>query len=372
MPDVRIELSPDQKAVMQGLLAFAESKSKKYITLGGYAGSGKSTILGILGKALSEMRIAYCCYTGKAASVLASKLGGFKYCGTIHSLIYRPYTDELGRILGFAQREDVDLAEDYDLIVIDEASMVSEEIFEHLLEYGVPIIAVGDHGQLPPVKSRFNLMQNPMLRLEKIHRQAENSPIIKLSMMARTQGAVPFGEFGDGVRKVQGMKHLDEIELDDVLLLCGTNRLRQQINRQAVEGRTKPEIGDKVICLKNNAKKGIYNGMGGFVQDVSESSKWHWKMEVLLDSGDTFTGNVLKKQFGEPKTLHDWRGPKSEKPEDLFDWAYAITVHKSQGSQAQKVVLLEETLGFLTPEDWKRWLYTGITRSQKELLIIKP
>lgn len=369
-----VELSPDQKKVRDAILDFVgDSNSiKKFITIGGYAGTGKTTVIGEVMRELDTKRVAFCAYTGKAASVLASKLDNFSYCGTIHSLIYRPLTDEKGRIIGW-DSQNRELYEEFDLIVIDEASMVNEEIFKDLLEYGLPIICVGDHGQLPPVKSKFNLMEKPMFKLEKVHRQAEANPIIKLSMMARLEGAIPFGEFGEGVKKVRGLEHLNGVELNETLLLCGTNKLRQKLNAQARTGVSElVQVGEKVICLKNNRKKGIYNGMVGFVEEVANAGVDQLALTVNMGDGLTVSTKALKVQFGNPKTLHDWRGRFGEKPEDLFDYAYAMSVWKAQGSEADSVVFIEEALPFLSNDDYRRFMYTAITRSKKELMIIKP
>lgn len=367
-----VQLSEDQERVLASMVEFIrEPGARRYITVGGYAGTGKTTILGKLTHLVNSNRIAFCAYTGKAASVLSKKLPHRKYCGTIHGLMYYPILDEKGKVVDWGKR-DADLASEYDLIVIDEASMVSEQIFKDLLEYEIPIIAVGDHGQLPPVKSSFNLMQHPMYRLEKVHRQAEGDPIIKLSIMARTIGGIPIGEYGEKVRKVKGMEHLNGIELDDVLCLAGTNAMRQKINSMVLDGREKPQEGDKVICLKNNAKKGIYNGMVGFVRDISKDGAHWYRLRVEFEDGFMYEGRVLRYQFGEVKTAYEWRGSKGEMPGDLFDWAWCLTVHKAQGSEANSVVLIEEHQPWLTPDEWKRWIYTAVTRAKEELLIIKP
>ena len=193
-------------------------------TCGGFAGVGKSSLLRRLLKVppgpFNISPVAYCCYTGRASSVLSSPgssrphvsrrqvercgagkalTGRFKnlfysasspeadmpYCGTIHRLLYRPVihdkTEELKR--GWVKRDELDRK--YKLIIVDEASMVSDDLLRDLQFHGAPILAVGDHGQLPPVMASGDLMQKPMLRLEKIHRQAEGSPIIRLAHWVR-------------------------------------------------------------------------------------------------------------------------------------------------------------------------------------------
>ncbi|MDV7400396.1 hypothetical protein RZS08_53770, partial [Arthrospira platensis SPKY1] len=115
---------------------------------------------------------------------------------------------------------------------------VDKDIWEDLLSYKIPILAVGDHGQLPPIRGDFNLMAKPDVVLEKIHRQAENNPIIQLSIMARTEGIIPVGSYSDKVRKFAKkdeetpsiIDELFEMNGDDSLILCGFNYTRSKIN----------------------------------------------------------------------------------------------------------------------------------------------
>ena len=131
-------------------------------------------------------RIAFCAYTGKAASVLRSKLPGGNEVSTIHRLLYTPAVTVLcaasdqmlpregGRCPAHrhgehpcATRQQVsfspkmDPLDGLDLVVADEASMIPGRLWEDLTRHGVPVLAVGDHGQLPPVQSSFNLMARP-------------------------------------------------------------------------------------------------------------------------------------------------------------------------------------------------------------------
>src|SRR5262249_11808404 len=142
-------------------------------TLGGYAGTGKSTLVRVLKDELSSF--AVCAYTGKAANVLRKKGLPAK---TIHSLIYRPrvreWEDENGK-LQIETLWDRKPARDVecDGFIVDEASMVDEGIYNTLRSYKKPIIFVGDHGQLEPVNGNgFNLMGSPDITLRQVHRNA--------------------------------------------------------------------------------------------------------------------------------------------------------------------------------------------------------
>src|SRR6185369_235022 len=178
-------LSQDQAAALRQIGAWYRAKPSLNLTLGGYAGTGKTTLIAYLRQALADFEadatVGFCAYTGKATRVLQEKLRERKAMrqgdsvSTIHSLIY---TTEEGS--GGAPKWIRKDALERSLIVVDEASMVDEQIWNDLLSFGVPILAVGDHGQLPPVGSAFNLMANPAVRLERIFRQEADSAIIEV------------------------------------------------------------------------------------------------------------------------------------------------------------------------------------------------
>ncbi len=217
----RSDLSEDQRRVYESMLDWVRTPSSSLLTIGGYAGVGKSSLLGVFASEMTHLRIAYVCFTGRASSILGRKLtaGGiattnlactdderklsgywshlfyspssseFKkpFCGTIHRLLYRPYIDSVTEeLMGWERRTELD--RNYDLIVVDEASMIDARVVADIQAHGVRILAVGDHGQLPPVMSEGSLVERPMLCLEKIHRQAEGNPIIQLSRVLREEG----------------------------------------------------------------------------------------------------------------------------------------------------------------------------------------
>jgi exodeoxyribonuclease-5 len=377
-----VELTEEQRKAHDAIVDyFKASRGKEepgFISMGGYAGTGKTTTTGaVMGTLRAEhddkFRVALCAYTGKAASVLASKVEGMgprDYCGTIHSLIYQPLVQE-NIVTGWKRRDSIPA----DVLIVDEASMVSEEIAGDLRRLKIPIVYVGDHGQLPPVNGNFSLMKDPVLKLEKIHRQAESSPIIQLSIRARKEGRLPFGGFGDGVSKIPYIKLVDTVLQNykpDRLYLCGYNATRTFLNK-VVRGAmnitaTKPIKGDRVICLRNNRNLGIYNGMTGTMGDLEPADKDTYKATIKLDDRDTnFAGRISRYQFGQKATPQNW---STQKLGDLFDWAYAMTVHKAQGSEANHVVFVEERLPEVDDHFHARFLYTAVTRAKETLLII--
>jgi exodeoxyribonuclease-5 len=385
-------LSVDQANALRQIGAWYRSKSSSYLTLGGYAGTGKTTLIAYLRKALREHEadasVAFCAYTGKAARVLQERLREQRVMkrgdsvSTIHSLIYTT-EDNPGGPPKWIRKEKLER----DLIIVDEASMVDKVIWEDLLSFDVPILAVGDHGQLPPIGSSFNLMGEPQIRLDRIFRQAEGSPIIDVATMARTSGSIPVGEFGPGVRKLDRtlpetgvmVQELLESWRPDLLILCGYNKTRVQLNT-AIRGMRDaesavPQSGDQVVCLRNNRTKHIFNGMIGRIVRVTqvlgeEGTEWY-EAEIELEGEDyTYSGYILKQQFGAMETIKDVPLAPDGERGDLWDFGYALTVHKAQGSQSERVLVFEERFPRSDDEDWRRWLYTAVTRAVTELTVI--
>lgn len=360
----------------------------KYLTFGGYAGTGKTTLLGYLGLRIhrenKKIRIAYCSFTGKASRVLDRKLRDVKaltrvdYIGTIHRLIYRAIVDDNDNIIGWEKKFRNEF--EYDLIIVDEASMVTKEIWSDLLSFDVPILAVGDHGQLPPIEDNFNLMENPSLRLEEIFRQERDNPIILISEMVRKYGGIPKSFFSDTVRKLSKDDNDTQDFITDIfssfdnqtMVLVGYNNTRINLNkgiRQHLEFDTEtPDSGDRVICLKNNSNVGIYNGMMGTIISIYPSDiEDSFEAVISLDGEEEyFSGLISEKQFN--NSFVD--GKSVINGVNLFDFGYALTVHKAQGSQAKRVVVFEERFPHMSDEIWRRWLYTAVTRAEEELYII--
>jgi exodeoxyribonuclease V len=389
----RFHLSPDQAEVISALSDWLKNPNGQSITVGGYAGTGKTTLISVLRALIKEQHpkfhVAFACYTGKASQVLKQKLVAQKailkddFCGTIHSLMYTAVTDDDGKILRWKRNPDLP----YDLIVIDEASMVTSDIWKDLSAYNLPMIAVGDHGQLPPIESAFNLMDDPQLRLETIHRQAEGNPIIELATMARQNGEIPFKKFSDSVRKVD-RRNEDSMELfeqwltsypKESLVLCARNKTRTALNKhiRKVRGYESeiPQVGETLICLKNNYESAggpIYNGMLGTLTRLEEKYIHWFDVDVQFhDEHRLFTGEISQHQFGQEKVIQSVKGLHYSRIGDLFDFGYALTVHKAQGSQAKTVVVFEEYAPYMSDEEWRRWLYTAVTRASERLLILR-
>ena len=164
---------------------------------------------------------------------------------------------------------------------------------------------------------------------------------------------------------------------DNYMILCGYNSTRVKINSTVraslgFESPT-PTIGDRVICLRNNWEKEIFNGMLGTIKEIKKLDGIKYETEIAMESfeeGAMYKGCISTEQFFSSRTLNNINGIIRTKDVDLFDFGYALTVHKSQGGQAKKVVLFEERFKRHDNDTWKRWLYTGVTRAEEELLIV--
>lgn len=416
-----LDLSADQTKALETLIDWWKDPNRKQlITLGGYAGCGKTTIVTIFRNMLAEetpdLHVAFCAFTGKAASVMSNKLKKNvsndiikdDKIGTIHSLIYEPVFDG-ENIVDWRRVYSLNSVQ---LIIIDEASMVSRKMYEDLKSFNLPMIAVGDHGQLPPIDSTgFNLMDDPQIKLETLHRFAENDGLIKVSMMARVDGYVKFGEYNNQVFRVTPKDPLVKEfikqrcgKFDDSVLLCGFNKTRIDMNRKIRKSLGAIDddltIGDKVVCLKNNPRAmgcGIYNGMiGEVIKKVTYPNAYDVSVR-FNESKYPYKGAISKSSFCNEKPdcsefmiYRDLRMLRKVKGMgdyfqigdvvkdinqkiylDNFDYGYAITVHKSQGSEWGNVVVLEEKSKYWASGDmWCRWYYTAVTRARDKLLLV--
>ncbi len=389
---MKLKVTEHQKKVLRKVWRWYIKQNKPFLTFGGYAGTGKTTMIAFLRKELDnkfpELKVAFCSYTGKATRVLEETLKKHfalyeqDITGTIHSLIYEPVKDKNNRIKYWEKSKDLEA----DLIILDEASMVDAKIWADLRSYKIPILAVGDHGQLPPIEGSFNLMEKPDLKLEKIHRQAKGNKIIQLSEKVRNGEDVAFADYGD-VKKLDKTNYETQEYVEEMLrnfnkkllVLVGFNWARVELNKNIRKLNNfyseEPQITDRIICLKNNYSKGVFNGMLGEVRSIkpvaNEKGEELWyQMEAKMDDGNIYKGRVLKEQFGSKTTLRKAEGITFDEMGDLFDFGYAITVHKAQGSQAPKVLLFEQRFKNMEDEEWHRWLYTAVTRAEKELVIV--
>ena len=185
--------SSQQDAALKSVSDWLRKRDKPIFRLFGYAGTGKTTLARHLAEGV-DGDVAFGAYTGKAALVLRSK--GCADASTIHSMIYRSRESDEGGPQFVLNRQSA--AAKADLIVIDECSMVDEELGRDLLSFGQPVLVLGDPAQLPPVKGGgFFTEAEPDVMLTEVHRQARDNPIIQMSLTVREGGRLDVGNYGD-------------------------------------------------------------------------------------------------------------------------------------------------------------------------------
>lgn len=417
---MEVTLTADQERAKNLIAEWYVNTDDQVFVLSGYAGTGKTFLIDYIVKEVLRLKIGveavFVSPTGKAAANLV-KTGTL--AGTVHSLIYIRDeedfdVDENGEIvereeLAFIKREKID--EKIRLIIIDEASMINETVLHDLLSYGVKCLFCGDGAQLPPVNGTCPLLENPHYTMKEIVRQAADNPIIQVATLARKGEPIPYGNYGDKVCVIR--RHsLSKAERKRLFLkadqiICGRNLTRNSINDEVRRYKGIPEEallpieGEKVICTLNDWEKPLdkgkkfhlVNGIIGTARDVKESFDDLATMEFqadFLDYGvrvpfDTgiFTHGKYRHSYGhravslvDGTVVHEnnyeiLRRVKavSEEPICRFEFAYAVTCHKAQGSEFDFVIVFDE--GWAFGEERARWLYTAITRAKEKLLLIR-
>jgi exodeoxyribonuclease-5 len=375
-----MQFAPQQDEALKAVSQWLKGGRSQLFRLFGYAGTGKTTLARHFAENV-DGEVVFAAFTGKAAQVLRSK--GATNAKTIHSLIYRPRGEEevedeetgktsIAPMFAINRQSPVAKAA---LIIVDECSMVDEALGKDLMSFGTPILVLGDPGQLPPVSGGgYFTNHEPDFLLTDIHRQARDNPIIQLAMQVREGKEIMHGDYGTAqvISKGQVTQPL-VLEADQVLV--GTNRTRRRYNQRLRElkGFTSeyPQSGDKLVCLRNDPAKGLLNGS---LWQVMSSSKETVKPGINLmirpEDDDMDRGaakiKLLKAAFEDVEGEIPW---STRKRYDEFDYGYALTVHKAQGSQWNSVVLFDESWAFRDTRE--RWLYTAITRAAERLTIVR-
>jgi exodeoxyribonuclease-5 len=373
----------------------AQNKSQVF-KLFGYAGTGSDVIFGA--------------YTGKAASVMRSK--GCVGAETIHSLIYL-VQEKSKRLLLELEQDLIDKVEfkneledkdaiaraeadikrlhtliedertklsspsftlnpdspiaDATLVILDECSMIDTEMGQDLLSFGTPILVLGDPEQLPPIYGAGFFNDKPDILLTEVHRQAENDPIIELATQTRSQEHLRPGKYGKSEVIAAGAQ-LGEAVLEYDQILVGRNVTRTAVNARIRKllGFTEwhPVHGEKLICLRNDKDMGLLNGTMWTVDDIGDIGQNRINLTLVGENNHMVTVEMHAAPFkGEKVPYYE------KKDAQEFDFGYAITVHKSQGSQWESVLVVDESFCF--GENRFKWLYTGITRAASKVAVLK-
>lgn len=401
--------SPQQDSALLRVRDWYENErdTQQVYRLFGVAGTGKTTLARHFAENIDGL-VKFATFTGKAAHVMASK--GCVGASTIHRLIYQPKMsskvrlrelermlashkaapepdhDTIARIVEELKKEQenagrmsfsLNLESELrhaKLLILDECSMIDNSVGHDLKSFGVPILVLGDPEQLPPIYGQgYFTEKTPDVMLTEIHRQALDNPIIEMSRRVREGLPLNVGSYGNS-RVVTTRLGNEDILAHDIIL-TGLRKTKKACDdkSRALLGRSSPlpMVGDKLMCVKNNHDLGILNGqiwetcydaipMGAGAVSIHIKDP-DSEIEMALSVSE-------KLLLGQP--LQRW-----EHEDDIqeFEYAYAITVHKSQGSQWDRVLLFDQKDKFpnWTARDQRRWLYTGITRAAESVTVMR-
>ena len=362
---------------------------KPFTVIAGYAGTGKSTLVSYIVDALNipEDKVVFATLTGKAALVLRNK--GCLNSMTLHRLLYIPKKLPDSDEVEFVPRDF--LENNPRLIVVDEASMVSKEIFDLLLSHKVYIIFLGDTFQLPAISESANILDNPHIVLTEITRQALDSPIIRLSMDIRDGKQLIYGGQKEA-RIIPRNKVSKGLLLGADIVLCGKNITRRYLNTEIRKlkwedkYKDSPVEGDRLICLRNywgitdiRGETPLLNGMIGTVSEINTTKTKLLNPRLAAtftnEMGDVFNQNGFCIDYkllttGETTVNKDnyMDFYRQEKPLE-FDYGFAVTTWKAQGSEWDKVLIFEEGFPY-DKETHQKFLYTSVTRSSQRVVLV--
>ncbi len=359
--------SPQQEAALKAVSEWVKRGDRQVFRLFGYAGTGKTTLARQLAADI-DGEVCFAAFTGKAALVLRGK--GCDNARTIHSTIYRLRESDAEEPTFVLNQESP--AASAALIIIDECSMVDEELGRDLLSFGKPVLVLGDPAQLPPVKGGgFFTEAEPDVMLTEVHRQAADNPIIRLSMLVREGARLEEGRYGETCVMRRSDIDADLVRAADQVLV-GMNRTRRGFNARlrALAGHQDPypQADEKLVCLKNDKKKGLLNGGIWIVKSAAALRAGKLRYGVVPDDDPKRKPvriAVRPEYFTEGE---EGVPPAFRRNSDAFDFGYVLTVHKAQGSQWDHVMLFDESGAFR--EHKNRWLYTGITRAAQRLTLV--
>lgn len=417
-----MDWSSQQTKALSEVSQWLRTRDHQVFYLAGYAGTGKTTLAQYMAAEVNGL-VLFAAFTGKAASVLRRK--GCPEARTLHSILYdvsdadktrlRELETKLRQLVEAKpegpeeamRREDQMAAledlireerkhatgprfrlnpestlKEADLLVLDECSMINEPIGRDILSFGKPVLVLGDPAQLPPVKGAGYFTNDlPDILLTEIHRQAQDNAIVRAATAVREHRRIPYGDWDD-------IRHLPHDSVDTkamyvsqvkegAQILVGYNKSRRTINRivRKALGYTAPypEEGETLVVLRNDSQMGILNGVVcRAASDARDDEAGGEDVMIRLDyEGTIIPESPMDKtpfdMYTNPSLAEQWH-PGMNRYAIAADWGYALTVHKSQGSEWDQVLLVDD--GFGRGDLRWRWLYTAITRASSRLTII--
>jgi len=394
-----IILNQGQQYVCDQIVDWYKNSSGTLVNIIGAAGTGKSVVLNAILERLNlrDDQVLCMAYTGQAAIVMRTK--GMPSACTCHSGLFVAHKEvvfDQDGIPVIDKKFNVPLTRwtfypkdlnllGIKLIIIDEAWTVPKSFRKYIDATGIKVIAAGDSAQLPPVKDDpAYLVDGPIFQLTELMRQSANSPLIYLANRAKAGLPIDYGVYGNSVIVISKEELNNEIIRNSSIVLCGRNSTRETINARVREEilhqfRDFPMVGERLICRKNNWDKTIdgislCNGLTGTVlspPDIGVFDGETFKLDFLPDllnvpfvSLDVNYKYINAKSVSDREVIKKSRWTRGE----LFEYAYASTVHLSQGSEYVNGIYIEEPIGGGIQNNLN---YTAITRFKHQMIYVK-
>ena len=380
--------------------------------ISGYAGTGKTTLISVINDGWKDCIVVT--PTGKASLRVKEATGARAM--TIHRWMYSVVEDEDTGDISFRKKE-IDLVEypGPGFLIVDEASMLSFDVFKDLYEFckrlQINLILIGDGFQLPPVeadvkKQAFSVFNDDFpahfkVQLTEIHRQAQNSPIIRASMAVRNGRWVE-----ESLSEVETVKPDDltneghEVWSNEGVVICHKNATRNALNR-SIRAKEHLElgplqVGEPLLVTKNNYFYDIYNGevlnilepvktlKHQVVRDRANNASTYvdfqttevvtpsGRKEILLGDKDVLGTLGEVSSYSVYRNAKDIIWEKDLKGQISFvnaNLGYCLTNHKAQGSEWNDVLFVLESSVRLNSSEGRRFVYTGLTRAKKRVRI---
>lgn len=336
--------------------------NKRLFIISGYAGCGKTTFAKTIPSILKISDYAFLTPTGIAATVLSSD------ARTVHSYLYNTSVHPVTQELIFQKKSKFDF--DEELLIVDEISMVGDEILNDLRELEIPIVGLGDPQQLPPVNGKNSILENSDIFLTKVWRN--DNGILELATDIRAHK--PIKKQYENVEFRRSIFFDFKLIGEDSVVICRYNKTRRKLNeeirKRIYEFSNVLHVGERIMILQNDRETGLSNGSIVEIIAINYLVDDIVKLNIKTSDGQLLwimAGLYVIKNLERPKSADNFRSPLGRKIRIFdIDYAYAITCHKSQGSEFDRVFVIREGQNY---DDWDKWFYTAVTRAKKKLYI---
>lgn len=389
------ELNYQQAQTVKLAKKWYKNLPKQTFEISGPPGTGKSTIVSVLVDELQLQahEVLFVAFIGKAAQSLAMKGNNAK---TIHSAIYNVEQSPVllpdgtpkmvgGKVVNRRQfKKKETLGKDVKLIILDEAGTVDTNLGMDLLSFGVPVIALGDIDQLPPVFGSCPFLKKPDVILTEFMRQAEDSEIIWMFQQVKEGKRIPYGRYNNSL-VIRPEDVTDEMLKKVSMVIAGRNKTRDNVIKYFRENIMKIDkdaplmLGEKIVCRKNNWNERIdvdgldinlINGLVGYVDDINLSGMSSSVMEIDFrpdfSEFDMFRNIDLDLDYLLTPCAEEF---KNITYSNKFQYAYALSVHLTQGSQYDSVLYFKESF---SQSPYQRSLdYVGLSRATQFNILVQ-